>query len=142
MSATAIWLTISLLVLGAEMLLGTIYLLAVFLGAVTAAIFSLMDFSVTVQCYAAGLVVFLGSVAAYVFRRHIRKLNAVRDLHSNDLDRGQKVKVTTVLEDGTAKVSYRGTLWTAQAKEGSLHEGVFVIDHVAGPRLVLREIDS
>lgn len=139
MSATAIWLIISLLVLGAEMLLGTIYLLAVFLGAVVAAVCGLVELSVTTQCFAAGIVVFLGAIVAFIFKRHIRKLNAVKESNSNDLDKGQKVKVTQVSADGTAKVNYRGTLWTAEAADGPLTEGIWTIDHVSGPRLILKE---
>ena len=47
--------------------------------------------------------------------------------------------VTKVNEDGSAKVNYRGTSWTAYADNGSLECGVYKIERVEGTRLILKK---
>ena len=139
MSAQAIWIIVALGVLGAEMLLGTLYLLAVFLGCLAATICAYLDCTFTLQCLAAGLVTALGTIGALLMRRRLRALNRNTDPDSNDLDKGQRIRVEEVTADGLARVSYRGTTWTAEAEQGQLSPGTWVIAKVRGPRLILRE---
>ncbi len=136
MSAPLIWLILGLLILGAEMLLGTIYLLALFIGALGGVLAALFDFSLTTQCTLSGILTILGVIIAYYSRSHIKKLHGKKsDL--NNLDEGQLVCVNKVLENGTAQVSYRGTIWIAYCQNQKLSEGVWFIDRIDGTRLIL-----
>ncbi len=137
MSYYLIWLIVALVILGCEMMLGTIYLLAFTAGALAACGCALLDFSLTSQCTVAAVVIVFGVVIALYFRRHLRKLTP--DTQCDNLDKGQIVTVEKVNEDGSAKVNYRGTIWTAFAKEGSLERGIYKIEHIEGTRLILKK---
>ncbi len=137
MSDTAIWLIAALVLLGTEMMVGSIYLLAVFLAAVAAAALAALGASFTAQLITAGITVTAGGIAAYIFRRHLRALNRIKEADSNNLDRGQRVEVKDVKEDGTASVTYRGTVWQAYDEQGPLSRGFYTVKKVDGPRLSL-----
>ena len=77
----------------------------------------------------------VGVIIAYTYRRKIRKLSPNTDC--NDLDKGQRVVVEDVLTDGSAKVNYRGALWTAYLNEGNLTKGTYFVEKVEGTRLIL-----
>ena len=55
----------------------------------------------------------------------------------NNLDKGQRVTVKEVSEDGSAIVQYRGASWKAYAQQGDLQAGVWYIDKISGPNLIL-----
>jgi membrane protein implicated in regulation of membrane protease activity len=136
MSVYLIWLILALVLLGVEMMLGTIYLLAFVAGAVASCIFAILDFSITTQCTVGSLVIIAGVVTAFLFRRNIRnKLTPNKEC--DDLDKGQLVFVENVEKDGSAKVNYRGTTWTAYAQDGTLEKGQYKIQKVEGTRLIL-----
>ncbi|MGN0915023.1 MAG: NfeD family protein [Succinivibrio sp.] len=135
MSQTLIWLIVALVLLGAEMVFSTVYLLAFVAGALSACIAALFDVSLTFELILSSAVSVAGIILAYVYRHKIRKLN--RDDVKNDLDSGNTVTVEEIEADGSSKVNYRGAIWTAVAANGALEKGVYVIDHVAGNRLVL-----
>lgn len=136
-SQSAIWLISALVILGAEMLLGTIYLLALSAGAFCAAICALLHTGLSVQFSVCAAVTIAGIILAFIFRRRIRTLNSSRGDEASNPDRGRTVEVAAVARDGSAKVSYRGAVWTAVAREGSLSAGLWLIDRVDGPRLIL-----
>lgn len=137
MSDYLIWLIVALVILGCEMMLGTIYLLAFSAGALAACISALFGLSLTSQFSIAAIVVVLGVVIALYFRKNLRKLTP--NTQCDNLDKGQIVNVTSVNEDGSAKVNYRGTTWTAYADNGSLECGVYKIDRVEGTRLIIKK---
>ena len=139
MSAQAVWIIAALVVLGAEMLLGTLYLLAVFLGCLGATVCAYLDCSVAVQGLTAGLITVAGTVGALIFRKKLRTLNRNPDPDSNDLDKGQRVRVEEITSEGLGKVSYRGSVWTAEGQDGPLRAGTYLIVKVRGPRLILGE---
>ena len=136
MSAPLAWLILGLLILGAEMLLGTIYLLSLFVGALGGVVTAFFDFSLTAQCSVAAVLTILGVIVAYYFRSHINKLHD-NNTDVNNLDEGQMVCVSKVLDDGTAQVQYRGTTWIAFCNEQKLSEGVWFIKRIDGTRLIL-----
>lgn len=137
MSDYLIWLIVALVILGSEMMLGTIYLLAFSAGALAACVCALFGLTLTAQFTVAALVIVLGVIIALYFRRNIRKLTP--NTQCDNLDKGQIVSVTKVNEDGSAKVNYRGTSWTAYADNGSLECGVYKIERVEGTRLILKK---
>ncbi|MBQ9275680.1 MAG: hypothetical protein IJ228_12780 [Succinivibrio sp.] len=137
MSASAIWIIVALGVLGVEMFTGTIYLLAVFAGALAACAAAFCEFSFTAQLTWAAVVTLAGAATAFYFRRHLRNGLGARKLQDNDLDRGQRVEVKKVAADGTAQVNYRGAPWTAVPAHGELSPGFWLIERTDGPRLIL-----
>ncbi|MGN1280731.1 MAG: NfeD family protein [Succinivibrio sp.] len=135
MDGYLIWLIISCLVIGAEMIIGSVYLLAFFAGTLIACIASLLGFSVTAQFATAAVVIIAGVIAAFFSKKRIRKLT--KETGCDNLDEGQTVNVTSVSDDGTAKVTYRGTLWTAYSQSGPLTEGSYRIVKIESTRLLL-----
>lgn len=73
---------------------------------------------------------------AYHFRKKLKKLTPNNS--ADNLDENQVVTVTEVNNDGSAKVTYRGTIWTAFANAGVLNHGTYKIDRVEGTRLILK----
>ena len=131
-----IWLILGLVLLGVEMMIGSIYLLALVAGCAIACIFAFMGTTFTAQCIIAAVVAIAGVIAAFIFRRNIRKkLTPKQDC--DNLDKGQIITVEKIDSDGGATVSYRGSLWKAFAKEGKLEAGIYHIEKVDGTRLIL-----
>lgn len=135
MDGYLIWLVISCLLLGIEMIIGSIYLLALFAGTLVACIFSLLGFSATTQFIVASIVIFTGVIIAIHSKKRLKKLTKETDC--NNLDQGQRVNVTSVSDDGTAKVNYRGTVWTAYSESGPLCEGTYKVVKIESTRLLL-----
>ena len=131
-----IWLILGLVLLGVEMMIGSIYLLALVAGCAIACIFAFMGTTFTVQCIVAAVVAIAGVIAAFVFRRNIRK-KLTPNQDCDNLDKGQIITVEKIDSDGGATVSYRGSLWKAFAKEGKLEAGIYHIEKVDGTRLIL-----
>ncbi len=133
-STTVLWFILALIVLGVEMVTGTVYLIAVAVACATggaASWFGLPEFWQLVIC---ALVTIIGAVLARNVR-HRRQPEAEELMH---LDDGQRLFVETVAADGTATVRYRGAPWVASAETGALTPGFWVIARVDGARLILR----
>jgi membrane protein implicated in regulation of membrane protease activity len=135
--ATAWWVLAGLLV-AAELLTGTFYLLMVALGMVGAAVAAHLGLSFTPQLLMAALV---GGGATAVWHWHRAKQPQSAPAHLNrdvNLDIGERVKVTSWEADGTARVSYRGSTWSARLAPGSDHAaGIYIVSAVEGNHLVL-----
>ncbi len=131
-----IWLILALVLLGCEMMVGSIFLLAFVAGSAAACIAALVGTSFTVQCTTAAVITIIGVVLAIIFRRNIRqKLTPNQDV--DNLDKGQLISVKEVAEDGSATVDYRGAKWKAFLKEGTLEPGLYHIEKIDGTRLIL-----
>lgn len=134
-SSGAVWCIIAFLLLGAEMMSSTLYLLCAAAGCFAAAGLWLFDFSLSAQIFAAAGVTALCSCAVFCIRRRIRR--SYRE-NLNDLDAGQRVRVESVAPDGSALVSYRGAKWPAVAPDQALTPGTWEILRAEGPRLILK----
>lgn len=136
-SATAWWVLAGLLV-AAELLTGTFYLLMVALGLAGAAVAAHMGFAFTLQLLAAALV---GGGATALWHWHRAKQPHSAPAHLNrdvNLDIGGRVKVTAWEADGTARVNYRGSMWSARLAPGSDNTaGDYTVSAVEGNHLVL-----
>lgn len=132
-----IWLIIALILLGTEMMLASVYLIAFFLGALSASALAFFDCSITTQCLVGALVIIAGVICAFYYRKKISLLNKKDQL--DNIDEDQIVFVDNILEDGTAKVKYRGAVWTAYKADGnSLNKGKYRIEKIDGTRLILK----
>ena len=135
MNAYIIWLIVAFAILGFEMLLGTIYLLAFFVGSLSSALVAFFGAGVTTQAIVCAIVCTIGVVIAHFIKEKQKNKKDPAD----NLDEGQLVHVDTVLADGSAKVKYRGALWTAYLPNGDLSEGNYYISKVVGSRLELKK---
>lgn len=139
LTTTSLWFIAALVVLGAELMLGTVYLLAAVLGLAAGGVASWAGLDFTVQCLAVGLVTIAGCFVA----RTMRKKNAKGEAEAlQSIDEGREVEVRLVAADGSAEVIYRGARWRARAAVGSLAAGRWTIGRVDGTELVLEKKES
>lgn len=137
-SVTTWWLIAATLLGLSELLVGTFYLLLLSLGALCAATASYLGVALEMQCLLFSVVILVGGIALARFHARRKKARAVDP--ADDLDVGQCVTVKNWKADETAEVSYRGALWQAVAAQGTERiPGVFKIEKVDGPRLVLTD---
>ena len=129
-SGTILWFVAALIVAGAEMFLGTIYLIAVALGAAAGGAASFFGASLEAQIALCALVIV---AAAFL----IRRLRAARAGELQRLDEGNLVRVESVGSDGLAVVQYRGAPWIARPGKEAIRPGLWTIERVDGVQLVL-----
>lgn len=104
-----IWWIMAGVLVGAELVTGTFYLLAVGVAFVVGGIAAWLGATLEVQLLIAGVLSLAGTFAAHHWR--VRRATPPQD---PAFDIGQSVRVQAWNPDGTARVSYRGTLWLAE----------------------------
>lgn len=139
--STLWWLATGVLVI-AELLTGTFYLLMLALGLAAGAVAAHLGLSGVVQTVAAA-VVGAGAVSAWHFLRPRKAATlspgADRDVN---LDVGETVQVQAWETDGSTSVRYRGAAWSAVPAAGSPAgaTGAHRIVEVRGSQLVIEKI--
>lgn len=103
------WWIAAAVLIGAELLTGTYYLLAVGVALAVGGVAALFGASAPVQFIVAGVAGVMLTIAAHKLR-----LSKAQPPLPPPLDVGQQVRVQTWNDDGTARVAYRGTQWTAE----------------------------
>ena len=107
------WVVVGFVLVIAELLTGTFYLLVIGIGAFAGALVAWLGGAGTVQAVAAGAVALIGTWLVHMWHRAQPK-----DLPgtSNFLDRGQPVVLERWDNEpaGLARVKYRGTTWEAR----------------------------
>ncbi len=129
------WLAAGALV-AAELASGTFYLLMLALGCIAGALSAHAGMSGTTQVATAALLGLAATAAWHVYRaRQPRALPAQSNRDVN-LDFGSPVRVEHWLPDGSARVHYRGSAWSARfAGSGTPLPGEHVIVAVQGSEL-------
>jgi membrane protein implicated in regulation of membrane protease activity len=132
------WIATGALV-AAELVTGTFYLLMLALGTAVAALVGMAGLGINMQMVAAALVGG-GSVALWHWRRQAAPsalpANANRDVN---LDVGEHLHVDAWNADGTARVSYRGAMWSVQYAGSDMPQpGPHRIESVQGSCLMLQ----
>ncbi len=133
MSEYWIWWIAAALLVGAELLTGTYYLLAVGLALGIGGMAAWLGATAPVQFAIAAIAGVLLTVAAHQWRMR-RALPPPQP----PLDVGQTVHVEHWNADGTARVAYRGTQWTAELETpdtprartmviGAMHGSILVV---------------
>lgn len=136
LSATVLWFVAALVMAGVEMFVGTIYLIAVAIGAAAGGAVSFFGGSLAVQFAVCAVVIVVLSVL-------IRRMRAARTGNADSADRlqrideGNLVRVESVGSDGLAVVQYRGAPWIARPGGEALRPGFWTIERVDGVQLVL-----
>ncbi len=103
------WLIAAALLIGAELMTGTFYLLAIGVAAAIGGVVALAGMSFEAQCIIAAVCGFV-----CVFIAHRWRMKHGRPLPQQAHDIGQTVRVRHWNDDGTARVEYRGTQWDAE----------------------------
>jgi membrane protein implicated in regulation of membrane protease activity len=101
-----VWWILATLLVGAELLTGTFYLLAVGIAFAFGGLAAWLGAPLALQMITAGVLAVIGTILANRWRRKSGDTPALPDL-----DIGQSVRVEAWQPDGTARVVYRGTRW-------------------------------
>lgn len=111
-----LWLVVGFVLVIAELVTGTFYLLVIALGAFAGAIAAWAGGNVLVQAVIGSAIALAG--AWYVHHWHAAHQSKA-DPHGNFLDRGQAVVLEGWTNEpaGFARVRYRGTSWDARLAE-------------------------
>lgn len=109
MSGQWIWWIAAAILIGAELVTGTFYLLAIGIAAALGGVAAFFGATEAVQFAVAGV---LGVVLTIVAHRW--RLARATPPPQPSLDFGQAVQVRTWNPDGTARVAYRGADWDAE----------------------------
>jgi membrane protein implicated in regulation of membrane protease activity len=130
-----VWWIAAAVLVGAELLTGTFYLLAVGIAAAIGGVAAWLGAGVPLQYLVAGGLAVVLTILAHQWRR--RQAPTAPQV---SLDVGQTVHVQTWNDDGTARVAYRGTLWDAElAAPGVPHADTLYIVATRGSVLVLSD---
>lgn len=108
MDAYWIWWVLAAILVGAELMTGTFYLLAVGVAFAVGGITALIGAAIPVQLVIAGVLSVIGALLAHHWRKGREPPPSV------GLDVGQPVTVLGWKDDGRARVAYRGTQWDAE----------------------------
>jgi membrane protein implicated in regulation of membrane protease activity len=135
--ATLWWLAAGIAV-ATELATGTFYLLMIALGLTAGAVAAHLGASMSVQVIAAALVGG-GATALWHWRRFSQPQSApARENRDVNLDIGERVSVRAWNVDGTTRVHYRGSAWTARLAPGAAAvPGEYRVSAVEGNWLVL-----
>jgi membrane protein implicated in regulation of membrane protease activity len=140
MDNATVWWVLAGLVVVAELLTGSLYLLMVALGLAAAALAAHAGLGVAAQV---ALGAALGGAATMGWHLRQRKRQAggapVTANKDVNLDVGETVQVPSFCADGTASVRYRGADWQAQMAQGHSPRGAgtYKIAEVLGNKLLL-----
>ena len=135
MSVEWAWWIFAAVLVGAELLTGTFYLLAVGIAVALGGVAAFAGASLPVQFVVAGVL----GVALTMFAHRLR-LSRATPPPQPSLDVGQSVRVETWNSDGTARVNYRGTDWDAELAAPEVpHAATMYIVATRGSRLILSD---
>jgi membrane protein implicated in regulation of membrane protease activity len=130
-----IWWIAAALLIGAELLTGTFYLLAVGIAVALGGVAAWLGATVQVQFGVAGVLGVALTIAAHRWR-----LGRASPPLQPSLDVGQAVKVETWNADGTARAAYRGSTWDAELQApGAPRAATMYIVATRGSVLVLSD---
>jgi membrane protein implicated in regulation of membrane protease activity len=137
------WWVAAGIVVAVELASGTIYLLMIALGLAAAAIAAHLGLPVTAQVVTAALVGG-GATAGWHWKRSREpQVPPVEQNRDVNLDIGAHVHVAEWAADGTARITYRGSGWSARLARGSTATaGEHEIVAVEGNWLVLAPCTS
>ena len=135
MSVHWMWWIAAALLIGAELVSGTFYLLAVGIAVALGGAAAWLGASLPVQFGIAGVLGVALTIAAHRWR-----LARASPPPLPSLDVGQAVHVETWNGDGTARVAYRGTTWDAElATPGVPRDKTLYIVGTRGSVLILSD---
>ncbi|MGA8513327.1 MAG: NfeD family protein [Burkholderiaceae bacterium] len=138
MEQSTIWWTLTGLVVIAELMTGTFYLLMISLGLAAGALASYLGMGTSAQTIAAALVGGGATLAWHFYK--VKQPGAAKAQANSDVnqDIGATVQVNAWNADGSAVVKYRGAQWAVVAAPGVAHTaGSYRVKEVNGSKLVV-----
>lgn len=139
MASFIVWWLIAGVLVVAELLTGSFYLLMLALGAVAGALAAHFGASETVQILSAALLGVVAVVGCYLLRRRQARKQPLQS--SMNLDIGESVQVDSWAADGTAQVRYRGAQWTVVLRPGNAATpGGYRVAEIIGNRLLVDKL--
>lgn len=137
MTAATIWWLLAGAAVAAELLTGTFFLLMISLGLIAGALSAWSGASLVSQLLCAA-VVGGGAVVGWSW---VKRGRAKEPGDNLNLDIGETVNITHWNADGTARIKYRGTQWTAIHAPGSAPQtGPHRVTEVIGSRLLVEPL--
>jgi membrane protein implicated in regulation of membrane protease activity len=119
-STATMWWVAAGAAVAAELATGTFYLLMIALGLAAGAMAAFLGLTTSAQIFVAAL---LGGGATGLWHWHRFKQPQSAPARENrdvNLDIGERVNVAEWAADGTARVQYRGSAWTARLAPGAV----------------------
>jgi membrane protein implicated in regulation of membrane protease activity len=143
LSSSTLWWLLAGVLVAAELATGTFYLLMVALGAAVGALAAHAGLPATAQVAAAALCA-AGATAAWHFKRARSPRGAPAEANRDvNLDIGQRLQVGAWQPDGSARVSYRGAMWSVRfSGPGAPAAGEHVIVAVQGNEFLVQPAPS
>jgi membrane protein implicated in regulation of membrane protease activity len=137
-SASTLWWLLAGIAVAAELTTGTFYLLMVALGLAAGALAAHASMAVGAQLVMAS-VIGGGATALWHWKRsRTPEDRPVQENRDVNLDVGERVQVAAWEPDGTARVAYRGSTWSARIQPGAAPApGLHRVAAVEGNWLVL-----
>jgi membrane protein implicated in regulation of membrane protease activity len=138
LSTPSLWWIAAGVAVAAELATGTFYLLMIALGLVAGAVAAHLGLAISAQVIVSALVGG-GATAVWHWRRFKQPQSApAAENRDVNLDIGEPVVVRAWADDGTARVPYRGSSWTARLAPGAaVTTGAHRVVAVEGNWLVL-----
>lgn len=118
-SITTWWWVAAGIAVAAELATGTFYLLMIGLGLGAGAVAARLGVSMAAQVIVASAIGGGATVFWHWSRRRQPPAAAARENRDVHLDIGERVTVTAWAGDRTARVTYRGSAWTARLAPGA-----------------------
>lgn len=142
LSTPTLWWIAAGVVVAAELASGTFYLLMMALGLAAGAVAAHLGLALSAQVIVAALVGG-GATAVWHWRRFKQPQSApAAENRDVNLDIGEQVVVRTWVDDGTTRVQYRGSAWTARLAPGAAAvSGAHRVVAVEGNWLVLAPVN-
>ncbi len=131
------WFLLALGVLGLEMFTGTFYMLVFSIALSAGGLVAFGKFDIAIQLIIAAII----GVAGTLLLRAWKTVHNHQEIPDNqNLDAGQRVTVETWRENGTARVTYRGTQWDAELESNDTPRNVpLYIKDRQGSTLILSQ---
>jgi membrane protein implicated in regulation of membrane protease activity len=142
LSTPTLWWIAAGVAVAAELASGTFYLLMMALGLGAGAVAAHLGLALSAQVIVAALVGG-GATAVWHWRRYRQPQSApAAENRDVNLDIGEQVVVRTWVDDGTTRVQYRGSAWTARLAPGAAAvSGAHRVVAVEGNWLVLAPVN-
>ncbi|NJS36473.1 MAG: NfeD family protein [Brachymonas sp.] len=144
MEASTLWWIAAAVLVIAEMLTSTVYLLTLAAGLAAGAIAAHMGLALNLQLVVAALVGAAATLAWHFSHASKSRASNVHADANTDVhqDIGAQVQVDAWNTDGTAQVRYRGSQWSVIAAKGvgEMQPGLHRVKEVSGSRLIVERI--